>query len=109
MPRVGRLPAWTWRITPDNLKAWQERLQAVIRHHDLLGLEQALYSLRRVPGFAESRRQAFRLAQYAQGEWKRSQRTEWPYPGVFIGWLGRFKEARQIPISALKTRSREKI
>lgn len=104
MPRTGRLAAWTWRMTPDTLKTWLGRLQAVIRHHDLLGLEQALYSLKRVPGFAQSRRQAFQLVQYAQNEWKRSQRTEWPYPGIFIGWVGRFKQARQIPVSAPKTR-----
>ena len=63
--------------------------------------KQALWSLRRVPGFSESRRQAFALEQFAHGQWKRTQRGEWPFEGLFIGWLGRYQKPTLLDVADL--------
>ena len=73
-PRKGKnaKPLWTWRMSNENFEAWQERLRSVIRGKRDEGLRQAWYSLRRVPGFSECRKQAYQLARYAQDEWRRT-------------------------------------
>ena len=99
-PRSGRSAQWTWRMTKETELAWKERIRTAIRgkHQSDELIQQALYSLRRVPGFAESRRQAFSLVRFAQGEWKRHRRSEWPYPDIFVGWVGQFKKPQMILI-----------
>lgn len=98
----GATAQWTWRIDSENYAAWEERLKTAVRkwhpHNDDL-LKQALWSLRRIPGFSESRRQAFALEQFAQGQWKRTQRGEWPFEGLFIGWLGRYQKPTLLDMS----------
>ena len=100
----GASAQWTWRIDSENYAAWEERLKSAVRkwhpHNDDL-IKQALWSLRRVPGFSESRHQAFALEKFAQGQWKRTQRGDWPFEGVFIGWLGRYQKPTLLDISAL--------
>lgn len=100
----GATAQWTWRIDSENYKAWEERLKTAVRkwhpHNDDL-LKQALWSLRRVPGFSESRRQAFALEQFAHGQWKRTQRGEWPFEGLFIGWLGRYQKPTLLDVADL--------
>lgn len=100
----GATAQWTWRIDSENFKAWEERLKTAVRkwhpHNDDL-LKQALWSLRRIPGFSESRRQAFALEQFAQGQWKRTQRGEWPFERLFIGWLGRYQKPTLIDLPDL--------
>ena len=100
----GASAQWTWRIDSENYAAWEERLKTAVRkwhpHNDDL-IKQALWSLRRVPGFSESRRQAFALEQFAQGQWKRTQRGEWPFEGLFIGWLGRYQKPTLLDVSDL--------
>jgi hypothetical protein len=100
----GASAQWTWRIDSENYAAWEERLKTAVRkwhpHNDDL-IKQALWSLRRVPGFSESRHQAFALEKFAQGQWKRTQRGDWPFEGVFIGWLGRYQKPTLLDISAL--------
>ena len=100
----GATAQWTWRIDSENYAAWEERLKTAVRkwhpHNDDL-LKQALWSLRRIPGFSESRRQAFALEQFAQGQWKRTQRGEWPFERLFIGWLGRYQKPTLIDLPDL--------
>ncbi len=100
----GATAQWTWRIDSENYKAWEERLKTAVRkwhpHNDDL-LKQALWSLRRVPGFSESRRQAFALEQFAHGQWKRTQRGEWQFEGPFIGWLGRYQNPTLLDVADL--------
>lgn len=99
-PRSGRSAQWTWRMTKDTELAWKERIKTAIRgkHQSDDLIQQALYSLRRVPGFAESRRQAFALVRFAQAEWKRHRHSEWPYPDIFVGWVGQFKKPTMIEL-----------
>ena len=100
----GATAQWTWRIDSENYAAWEERLKTAVRkwhpHNDDL-IKQALWSLRRVPGFSESRHQAFALEKFAQGQWKRAQRGEWPFDGIFIGWLGRYQKPTLLDVSDL--------
>lgn len=105
-PRKDRRPQWSWRITKKNYENWQYRLQTAIRRNSDSEIRQALHSLCRVPGFHESRRQAFRLASYARAEWNRAQRGPWPFGAVFIGWIGPFKRPRTIDPADLAKRAK---
>jgi hypothetical protein len=105
-PREGKLAQWTWRMTSDTYEAWQERLKAAIRHFSDDGLRQAIYSLKHVPAFSDARKQAFSLAKQAQGEWKRSKNTDWPYGDTYIGWFGRFKKAETLSVTELRSQLR---
>ena len=100
----GATAQWTWRIDSENYAAWEERLKTAVRkwhtHNDDL-LKQALWSLRRIPGFSEARRQGFALESYAKAQWKRVQRAEWPFDGVFIAWLGRYQKPTLIDLPDL--------
>ena len=100
----GATAQWTWRIDSENFKAWEERLKTAVRkwhpHNDDL-LKQALWSLRRIPGFSEARRQGFALESYAKAQWKRVQRGEWPFEGVFIAWLGRYQKPTLVDLPDL--------
>lgn len=52
-----------------------------------------LDSLRRTPGFHESRRQAIRLHAHARKVWKKRQSLDWPYPaGDFKYWVGQYQK-----------------
>ncbi len=100
----GATAQWTFRISSENYAAWEERLKTAVRkwhpHNDDL-LKQALWSLRRIPGFSETRRQGFALEGYAKAQWKRVQRAEWPFEGVFIAWLGRYQKPTLIDLPDL--------
>jgi len=100
-PREGNRPTWTWRMTTDNYEQWQKRLRDAVRYRRYEAIGQAIFSLRRVPGFSESRRQAFLLERLAIAEWKRSQKDEWPHERIYIGWLGRYQKAKEINIKNL--------
>lgn len=104
MPRKGRLADWTWRMTADNREAWQERLKTAVRNGNDELIRQALHSLRRVPAFAESRREAFSLLRLAEVEWQRVQSGEWPYGKAYIGWFGRFQKGDTLPLDAFSKR-----
>lgn len=93
-PRKDAKAQWSWRMTKPCFESWEERVQTVVRHHDDMALRQCLDSLRRVPGFHESRQQAFILAKRIKNEWLRSCRGEFPYPDVFVGFVGRRKIAK---------------
>lgn len=97
-PRKGLRASWTWRMTQATEHAWGERFKTAIRHKNDQAIRQALDSLRRVPGFREARAQAFAIEAAAKGEWQRSGKGEWPYPGVFVRFQGRFKTAASKPV-----------
>lgn len=103
-PRKGLRASWTWRMTQATEQAWGERFKTAIRHKNDQAIRQALDSLRRVPGFREARAQAFAIEAAAKGEWLRSGKGEWPYPGVFVGFQGRYKVAATTPIRGAKRR-----
>ena len=83
-------------MTPATITGWEERLKTAVRSQNDELLRQALYSLRRVPGFREIRREAFRLAKLAKAEWTRHRTGDFPHPDVFIGFLGKFKVAETL-------------
>jgi hypothetical protein len=106
-PRKDLPAAWTWQMTSENYKAWQERIRAAVRHKSDDLIRQALYSLKRVPRFSQSRKQAFALVSLMKKEWKRTQKGELPYPGIFIGFYGKYKRAETIPAELL-TKKKQK-
>jgi len=91
-PRKDRAAQWTWRMTETTYKHWRLRLISAVRKNNKELMNQALHSLRRVPGFSEIRKQAFNLHRLAKSDWKRTQKGEWPYPEVYIGWRGQFQK-----------------
>jgi len=109
-PREGAKAQWSWRMTTQTYQDWESRLKAAVRHFSDDGMRQAIYSLKRVPAFAESRRQAFTLAKLAKEDWKRIKRDEWPYGEVYLGWFGQYKKADALPLASLrrKVRSEQK-
>jgi hypothetical protein len=111
-PREGTRAQWSWRMTTECYGAWETRLKTAVRQYSDDALRQALFSLKRVPAFAESRKQAFALAKLAQAEWARSKSTAWPYGAIYLGWFGQFKKAEKVEartISTNATKKRKKI
>lgn len=99
---VKKAAHWTWRMTRENEEAWKERLRTATRRGKDDLILQALHSLKRVPGFSEARRQAFALESFAKAEWKRTQRTDWPYESLYVGWLGQYQKPTLIAPETLK-------
>jgi hypothetical protein len=104
---------WTWRMTAGNVEAWEERIKnAVANRHSQKLIEQAFWSLKRIPGFHGTRRQAFELARFAEARWKRVRGKSEPYPfkGFFVGWQGKYSKGEKIPVRSIsKAAIRKKI
>lgn len=98
-PRKELRASWTWRMTSKSVEIWQDKIKNSIRTRDNETLKYMLESLRRVPGFRECRKQAFSLVNFIKGEWKRSRSESFPFPDVFIGFLGRFKKTESVEMS----------
>ena len=90
----AREPRWSWRMTKDTEAEWHRRFQRSIRSQDKMILKQSVYSLKRVPAFAESRRQVFAIMRKAKNEWIRTRKGPWPYEDFKQGWIGRYKPFR---------------
>jgi len=98
-PRPKDKAAWTWRMTQATKNEWAERIGNAVRvRNDDSEIRQCLWSLARVPGFAQSRRDAFKLFRGMQGDYKRIKRSEWPYRGLWVAFHGRFKAGEKIPL-----------
>jgi len=91
IPRKGRPEQWTWQMCKPKYAEWKDRIEHAIRHQGDTLLSQAIYSLKRIPPFHMTRRQAFNLYRGAQMEWKRTRRGAFPHPDFYVGWVGRFK------------------
>lgn len=83
---------WTWRMTQQTEKEWHDRFKRAIRYKQYTALEQAIYSIKRIPAFAGVRQQAFAVIQRSKQEWVRVQSEPWPYEDFKLGWVGRFKK-----------------
>jgi hypothetical protein len=97
-PRKELKASWTWRMTSKSVEIWQDKIKNSIRTRDNESLKYMLESLRRVPGFRECRKQAFSLVNFIKSEWKRSRSESFPFPDVYIGFLGRFKKTVSVEI-----------
>ncbi len=92
LPKKEAKRAWTWRMTDETYAEWLERIKKAVRRADHGLVDQAMYSLRRVPGFHGIRKQAFKLAKKAKGEWTRNKKAgEWCHAGFYVGYIGKFK------------------
>ena len=99
---IKKTAHWTWRMSRENEDAWKERLRSAVRRKNDDLVRQALFSLKRVPGFSESRKQAFALESFAKAEWKRFQRSDWPYEALYVGWLGQYQKPTLLAPETLK-------
>lgn len=97
-PRKNASAAWTWRMTKENYEAWQERLRIAVRRNNDELITQALFSLKRSVGFSESRKQAYSLYRFAENEWERTQKGDFPYEKIFVSFLGRHQKAAMVPV-----------
>lgn len=105
MPRKDRKPSWTWRMTSENKLAWKERLQVAVRARNDDLMKQALYSLKRTQGFAESRREAFELFNETKRYWRKKRGTDWPYGDIFVGFHGRHKKAITVGVKEISNKA----
>ena len=68
---------WTWRMSSEMKTAWRDRIRSAARTKDTeKGDEewrQAMWSLRRMPGFRGIRSDAYDLVKLARHEWKRNR------------------------------------
>lgn len=101
-PRTGDPAAWSWRMTEACSERWKNRIKSAVRQKDNMKLRQVLYSLQRIPGFRNLRREAFKFSKYTESEWKRSRKGPFPEKEIYIGWLGQFKKPDLISIKDLK-------
>jgi len=107
-PRKEGPARWSWRMTIETLEEWHRRFQRSIRSQDKMILKQSVYSLKRVPAFAETRRQVFAIMKKAKGEWIRTRKGPWPYEDFKQGWIGRYKTFRTTEVTRNSIQSNRK-
>ena len=107
-PRKDNPARWSWRMTKDTEAEWHRRFQRSIRSQDKMILKQSVYSLKRVPAFAESRRQVFAIMRKAKNEWIRTRKGPWPYEDFKQGWIGRYKPFRTTEVKRNSIKSGRK-
>jgi hypothetical protein len=101
-PRANRPAAWTWRMTEDTFQGWRERIKTAVRHKNTDLMAQSVYSLKRVPGFNQSRAQAYALHKLMLAEWKRHGSGEPPFDQkIFVSFVGKHQTAEQIEVKKL--------
>ena len=101
-------PGWTWRMDSATFDAWKERIKTAVRHGSDNQIRQALHSLGAVPGFRESRVQAYLLLRMMRNDWKRTQTGEFPYPSPFIKFCGRHQKAATITTKEASQKAKRK-
>lgn len=99
MPRKGEDGSpWTWQLTAERYQRLKDDIQEAIRTKDYEAMHQWMHSLRRAPSFAGVRRQAYALAKGAEADWKRVAKGPFPTVSFAMGWQGRYKVAKQVPL-----------
>lgn len=99
LPRQGEEGSpWTWQFRADRYNRLEEEITEAVRQKDFETIRQWSYSLKRAPSFAGVRKQAYKLAKKAEAEWQRSASGAFPSGSFAMGWQGRFKEAKQVPL-----------
>lgn len=77
---------WTWRMVAERREEWQVRLRAAVRQPDRdsrhLQVRQAVYSLRKLPGFRGVRQDAHGLIRLLKSDWKRVRHKGEPLPAT---------------------------
>ena len=94
-------PEWTWQFEKGAYDRQLHQLQLLVSWVKVKNgqptndsaLVTQLESLKRTPGFFQSRRQAFALFQETKKRWKRLQKGDWPYGKIYVGWVGRYQNA----------------
>ncbi len=101
-PRNNHAPQWGWCMETSTIEAWKYRITKAIRHKNENELRQAIFSLRRVPGFSEIRKKGLALFGFAKSEYDRVYKdNQWPFGNPFIGWRGKWKKAKMIELKDL--------
>ncbi|WP_330926808.1 hypothetical protein [Candidatus Sororendozoicomonas aggregata] len=99
-PNKNGAPRWTWRLSSSHYDSYKERIRRAIRNKNDHKLRQLHYSIVRISGFSDARKQGFALLRYMNSEWKRIRKCseKYPFEGSYIGYIGRFKKVEQTPV-----------
>lgn len=77
---------WTWRLVAERRAEWQARIREAVRESDRdrrhLLVRQAVWSLRRLPGFRGIRQDAHGLIRLLKSDWKRVRHKGEPLPAA---------------------------
>lgn len=77
---------WTWRMLEERRSEWQQRIREAVRQPDRdrrhLLVRQAVWSLRRLPGFRGIRQDAHGLVRLLKSDWKRVRQKAEPLPAT---------------------------
>lgn len=77
---------WTWRMLEERRVEWQTRLREAVRCGDRDSrqrqVRQAVWSLRRLPGFRGIRQDAHSLIRLLKSDWQRVRNTNEPLPAT---------------------------
>ena len=75
---------WTWRLVAERRAEWQARIREAVREADRdrrhLLVRQAVWSLRRLPGFRGIRQDAHGLIRLLKSDWRRVRHRNEPLP-----------------------------
>lgn len=74
--------SWTWRMTKETYTTWRARMISCGRSRSNLLARQALYSLRKTPGFGGIRRQIGKLRAELRKTWIRHHGNDVNLPGI---------------------------
>lgn len=77
---------WTWRMVAERRAEWQQRIREAVRESDRdrrhLLIRQAVWSLRRMPGFRGTRQDAHDLIRLLKSDWRRVRHRNEPLPAA---------------------------
>lgn len=80
LPRKGNVkPSWTWKMTKENYRSWEIRIEQVTKSKNPKLASLAFFSLYKSPGFAGIRSQVGHLVKYWRGTWKRYKHKAEPF------------------------------
>lgn len=89
----GPKPRWTWRMSHDLFEDLRKKILKPISGRQRWKIDAPLLSLRKVPGFSQTRTQAFEIWRDAQRSWKKHHKHEpWPHGK----WKASFRGRRRV-------------
>lgn len=100
LARVGKPPAWTFRMTKKAIETYQTDIRNAIAKRNRTRVNQLVYLLQTAPSFRGVRTDVYELKKFASGFWERVRGDDEPDPfkSIYKGFLGRFKKGERYPV-----------